>query len=179
MSETLAAPGAERSAINMNKVGAGVPANTARAASGCGSGQLAYRAIGKTQVSGLAFHVQRVLGNAARVAAQHGVGLRAAIAREQHKGFVGVGQAQRCGHDVDGARVDLDHAIGAPVAHEFVDLINGVFDVFAFDPIDCVDAFTGAAGVHFQSTDIACATQKSGCIRESRCCCNRRRCEGA
>ena len=64
--------------------------------------------------------------------------------------------------------MDLD-LIGTPVAHEVVHFLDGVFDVFAVDPINHVDAFAGAARIHTNATNIAAAAKKSCCIGIGRC----------
>ena len=39
-----------------------------------------------------------------------------------------------------------------------------VFDVLAFDPVDHVDPFAGATGIHPDAADIAGAAKKACCI---------------
>jgi hypothetical protein len=49
----------------------------------------------------------------------------------------------------------------APVAHEVVDFLQHFGDVLAFDPVDRVDAFAGAARIHADAADVAGAFQHS------------------
>ena len=53
-----------------------------------------------------------------------------------------------------------DRLIGAPVAHEVIDLFQGVLDVVAFDPVDRVHAFAGPAGIHADAANVAGTTQE-------------------
>lgn len=160
----LSAPRSHNATIHMNKIRAAVFAD-ATCLAGCRRAEhLADRAGGKAQVSRLAFHVEGVLGNAARSRPQHRIGLRAAITGQQHVGFVYIKKVVRRGHDVERARVDGNCLIRAPVAHEVVDLTQGVFDVITVDPIHHVKAFAGPAGIHANASDIACAAKETRCI---------------
>src|SRR6056297_2075209 len=149
-----AAPGADRAAIHVDEVGAGIFADAATAAGHARAVDLADRPAAETQIGGFADDVAGILCDAARARAQHGVGLGAAVAAEQGVGFARIEQVVAGGHDVDGADVDGFHVIGAPVAHEERDFPDRIADIFALDPVDRVDPFAGAGRNHAQAADV-------------------------
>ncbi len=123
----------------------------------------------QSKISSLAFHVKRISRNRTRPRPQHRIGGRRAVARQHQIRRIGIQQIVRRCHDVDCPGVDFDRAAGAPVAHEIVDLGQCFPDVVALDPVDRVDAFTGAARNHPNPANVASAAKQAECVRIGWC----------
>ena len=78
----------------------------------------------KMRVYRLALHVLRMFGDLARAPAQHGVGLRRAIARQYVDGLGRPRPAIDLPQNVEQARVHLGGLVEPPVAHEPIELFK-------------------------------------------------------
>ena len=167
-----ATPGADGAAVHVDEIGFGVATDAACATRRSGSGHLADRPRAQPQVGGLTLEVKRVLRHAGGPGPQHRVGLGAAIPGQEHIGLAHIQKVMGGRHDVDGAQVDLLDVICSPVAHEVVHFLDGVSDIFAFDPVDHVQPFARAARIHPNSANVAASAQKPCRVGEGWCRCD-------
>ena len=85
-----AAPGADRAAIHMHEVRAGIFADAASVTGHGSAVDLADGTGAKPKIGSLTLNVQGVAGDATGGFAQHRVGLLSAIAGKKHEGFVDI-----------------------------------------------------------------------------------------
>ena len=93
--------------------------------------QLLDRNAGNLEVDRLAEHVLAELGDAARAPAQHRVGGRRAVRRDDVDRLLGLHLARNFPQDVEQLRVHPRLVVVAPVAQEIVELFQAVFVVAA------------------------------------------------
>lgn len=121
------------------------------------------------EIGSHSFDVVGFACDAAIAGAQHGVCSSTSVTGQHVEGF-GCFEQPVCGSDnVYVSCIVVDDFVGAPIAHEPIHFFQSFFDVLAFNPIDCVDHFAGALGVHFDAAHISCAFEKS----EESCLCRR------
>ena len=66
------------------------------------------------------------------------------------------------GHDINGAKVNVFLFISPPVSHDQANLIDGIFDIFAVNPVNSFTIFTTAPRVHIDKAAVPCAFDIAG-----------------
>ncbi len=94
-------------------------------------------------VDRLAVHVQAVLRHLGALLAQHGVGLRRAVAGDHLERRLRAQADAQVGDQVQQARLDRVHVAGAEVAQHMVHRLQGAWHVLAVLPIDGVQGLVG------------------------------------
>mgnify|MGYP000906992241 CR=1 FL=1 len=121
--------------------------------------------IGEAEVNGLALHVLALGRNMAANAVQEGVGGGRTIAADNLDRNLRAHVGMQFPQQVDGARIDGDGFVAAPVAQHVVDLLEAVLDELAVALVDGGDrllgvdvvegdgALAGLGGDHLKGSD--------------------------
>ncbi len=117
--------------------------------------QLLQRHAGDEKVHRLAEHVLAELGDAVALPAQHGVGLRRAIAADDVDRLLGSKLALHFPNEIDQVRILRDLFIAAPVAQDVVDLLQRLVVVTAVALVGDGEVFVGVDVVQGDRAGIA------------------------
>ena len=105
-------------------------------------------AIGDVDISGASKDVHAMAGDAFGAGGQHRIGGGSTIAGNQVEGLRTIEILMDGVKEVEQARVDGFDLVGAEVAEEIVDFLQGTRDVLAVFEIDRTDAFAGVKVIH-------------------------------